>query len=79
VTVFPFKELNDQQYFDTQANTVYRLGNWEYSWQWRDAPESTQYATYKYGPWFLELQSHLEAKISGASKVIHLDIPTLFY
>ncbi|KAG6856864.1 hypothetical protein H0H87_012681 [Tephrocybe sp. NHM501043] len=51
------------------ANTVYRLGNWEYSWQYRDAPESAQYAALKYGAWVLELQGHLQDRISGKSSM----------
>jgi acid phosphatase len=48
-----------------QANTVYRLGNYEYSLKWRDAPESAQYATLEYGAWMLELKGHLQDKIAG--------------
>ncbi|GLB40973.1 putative phosphoglycerate mutase-like protein [Lyophyllum shimeji] len=51
------------------ADTVYRIGNWEYSWQFRDAPESAQYSTLKYGAWILELKGHLQDKISGKSKM----------
>ncbi|KAG6867355.1 hypothetical protein C0993_003853, partial [Termitomyces sp. T159_Od127] len=50
------------------ADTVYRLGNWEYSWQFRDAPESAQFSTLKYGAWVLELQGHLQDKINGQSQ-----------
>ncbi|KAJ3500824.1 hypothetical protein NLJ89_g9621 [Agrocybe chaxingu] len=52
-----------------QANTVYRLGNWEYSYQFRDAPASAQYAALRYGAWVLELKAHLQAKVDGTSKV----------
>jgi len=52
-----------------QANTVYRLGNYEYSLQWRDAPESAQYAALKYGAWMLELKGHLQDKIDGKMEV----------
>jgi hypothetical protein len=52
-----------------KADTVYRLGNYEYSLQWRDAPESTQYAALKFGAWMLELKGHLQDKINGKSKV----------
>jgi len=51
-----------------EANTVYRIGSYEYSLQWRDAPESAQYAALKYGAWMLELKEHLQDKISGKSK-----------
>lgn len=51
------------------ADTVYRIGNWEYSWQYRDAPQSTQYSALKYGAWILELRAKLQDKISGVSKM----------
>jgi hypothetical protein len=52
-----------------QADTVYRLGNYEYSLQWRDAPESAQYAALRFGAWMLELKGHLQDKIDGKLKV----------
>jgi acid phosphatase len=55
-----------------KANTVYRIGSYEYSLQWRDAPESAQYAALKFGAWMLELKGHLQDKISGKSKVLTL-------
>ncbi|KAF8885002.1 histidine phosphatase [Infundibulicybe gibba] len=51
------------------ANTVYRLGNWEYSYVYRDAPNSAQFSALHYGAWVLELTSHLQAKISGKSQL----------
>ncbi|KAF7294756.1 Histidine phosphatase [Mycena indigotica] len=51
-----------------EANTVFRLGNWEYSYYFRDAPNSAQYAALHYGAWFLELKSHLQAVQAGQSK-----------
>ncbi|KAF9465582.1 histidine phosphatase [Collybia nuda] len=63
--------LNDTSSCVTQdmANTVYRLGNWEYSHQYRDAPESAQYSALKYGAWMLELKGHLQAKMNKSSKL----------
>ncbi|KAJ7632142.1 phosphoglycerate mutase-like protein [Roridomyces roridus] len=63
--------VNDTSLCVTQdeVNTVFRLGNWEYSYYYRDAPQSTQYSALHYGAWFLELQSHLQAVISGQSKI----------
>ncbi|KDR79193.1 hypothetical protein GALMADRAFT_243093 [Galerina marginata CBS 339.88] len=63
--------LNDTSLCVTQeeANTVYRLGNWEYSYQFRDAPQSAQYAALRYGVWVSELKAHLQAKVDGTSKV----------
>ncbi|KAJ7273138.1 histidine phosphatase [Mycena rebaudengoi] len=51
-----------------EANTVFRLGNWEYSYYFRDAPNSAQYAALHYGAWFLELKAHLEAVVVGQSR-----------
>ncbi|PPQ74101.1 hypothetical protein CVT26_006480 [Gymnopilus dilepis] len=65
--------VNDTSLCITQeeANTVYRLGNWEYSYQFRDAPQSAQYSAFRYGVWALELESHLQAKVDGTSQVAH--------
>lgn len=56
-----------------QANTVYRIGNWEYSYIFRDAPDSTAYSALHYGAYVLELKSRLESKINGTSglKYVH--------
>jgi acid phosphatase len=63
--------LNDTSICVTQdeANTVYRLGNWEYSYQFRDAPQSAQYSALSYGVWVLELKAHLQAKVNGTSEI----------
>ena len=53
----------------TQADEVYRLGNWEYSYIYRDAANSTLYSALKYGAWVLELRAHLEGAITGESTV----------
>ncbi|KAJ7597581.1 histidine phosphatase [Mycena floridula] len=53
----------------SQADTVYRLGNWEYSYYFRDAPDSALYSALDYGAWILELKGHLEDVVSGKSKV----------
>ena len=48
---------------------MYRLGNWEYSYIYRDAVNSTLYSALKYGAWVLELKAHLEGAITGESTV----------
>ena len=48
---------------------VYRLGNWEYSYKYRDAPNSAQFSTLRYGTWVLELKAHLQAQVDGTSKI----------
>jgi len=63
----PFRSLIC--YHTLQADTVYRLGNWEYSYLYRDAPASTMYSALKYGAWVLELKDHLQSSVSGRSKV----------
>ncbi|KAF8191394.1 histidine phosphatase [Mycena galopus ATCC 62051] len=65
--------VNDTSLCVTQdeANTVFRLGNWEYSYYWRDAPASTQYSALHYGSWFLELKGHIQAVAAGQSKYYH--------
>ncbi|KAF5389959.1 hypothetical protein D9757_003560 [Collybiopsis confluens] len=52
-----------------QADTVYRLGNYEYSYYYRDAPQSTLYSSLHYGAWVLELAGHLRQQMEGKSQV----------
>jgi acid phosphatase len=52
-----------------EADTVYRLGNWEYSYLFRDAPDSTTYSALRYGAFILELKAHLQDKMQGQSKL----------
>lgn len=51
------------------ADTIYRLGNWEYSYRWRGAENSTLYSALKMGVWFRELQAHVHAAADGTSPV----------
>ena len=58
----------------SQADTVYRIGNWEYSYMFRDAPDSAAYSSLRYGAWVREVKSRLENKIGGGSselKYVH--------
>ncbi|KAI0803692.1 phosphoglycerate mutase-like protein [Xylaria sp. FL0064] len=52
----------------TLADTVYRLGQWEYSRIYRDAPQSLSASVASYGVWVAELSAHLRAVISGSDK-----------
>ncbi|KAF8815519.1 phosphoglycerate mutase-like protein [Phlegmacium glaucopus] len=63
--------VNDTSICVTQeeADMVYRFGNWEYSYNFRDAPNSTQFSALRYGAWILELKAHLQAKVDGTSKI----------
>ncbi|KAJ2924171.1 hypothetical protein H1R20_g12922, partial [Candolleomyces eurysporus] len=51
------------------ADKVYEIGNWEYSYLYREAPGALRYAALKFGAWMLELESHLRGVVSGTSKV----------
>ncbi|KAF8347557.1 phosphoglycerate mutase-like protein, partial [Amanita rubescens] len=68
------ESLNDTSLCVTreQADTVYRIGNWEYSYMFRDAPESTAYSALHYGAWVRELQSRLENKMNGSSELVYV-------
>lgn len=49
------------------ANTVYREGQYEYSYIYRNAPQSLAFATASYGVWIAELAQNLRDSISCAS------------
>ena len=51
------------------ANTIYRLGQYEYAYRWRAAPNATLYSALKMGPWFMEMEGHIQAFISGQSSI----------
>lgn len=54
------------------ADTVYRLGNHEYSYIFRDAPESALCVALRFGAWFHELKHNLENIISGENQIRYL-------
>lgn len=54
-----------------EANAVYRRGQYEYSFIWRDAPQSLAESTSSYGVWVAELASNLRAAMSGTSGIIY--------
>ncbi|KAF4974126.1 hypothetical protein FZEAL_8935 [Fusarium zealandicum] len=47
------------------TNAVYRMGQWEYSQIYRDAPLSLAASSTSYGVWIAELASHLRTVIAG--------------
>ncbi|KAI8945680.1 histidine acid phosphatase [Xylaria longipes] len=49
----------------TLADAVYRLGQWEYSHIYRDAPQSLAASVASYGIWVAELAAHLRAVVAG--------------
>ncbi|KAF8629803.1 hypothetical protein AX15_003272 [Amanita polypyramis BW_CC] len=51
------------------ADAVYRIGNWEYSYIFRDASDSATYSALRYGVWVREVKSRLENKINGSSEL----------
>ncbi|KAJ3873944.1 histidine phosphatase [Lentinula edodes] len=53
----------------TLADTVFRLGNYEYSYYYRDAFNSTLFSALSYGAWVLELVGHFKEQMAGTSGV----------
>ncbi|ROT40322.1 phosphoglycerate mutase-like protein [Sodiomyces alkalinus F11] len=47
------------------ADTVYRIGNWEYSHIYRDSPETLAASAATYGVWLAELAAHLRDVVDG--------------
>lgn len=54
-----------------QADVVYRLGQYEYSFIYRDSPQSLAAAVGSYGVWLAELASNIRASVAGRSPVIY--------
>lgn len=54
-----------------QANEVYRLGQWEYSYIYRGSNESLRTATAAYGVWIAELADNIRRKIAGTNPMIY--------
>ncbi|TVY42255.1 Counting factor 60 [Lachnellula subtilissima] len=53
------------------ANEVYRLGNYEYSYIYRDDPQSLAASATSFGVWIGELTTHIRDSIAGKSSVIY--------
>ncbi|KDN66858.1 putative histidine acid phosphatase [Colletotrichum sublineola] len=53
------------------ANAAYRLGHWEYSQIYRDAPDSLAASVATWGVWIAELATHLRAVVRGESETIY--------
>lgn len=56
-------QANDECITRTQADTVFRLGQWEYSRLYRDAPSSLIASAALYGVFIAELARHLRDQI----------------
>lgn len=54
------------------AEAVYRLGQWEYSRIYRDAPQSLRASASSYGIWIAELAAHLRAVIEGEEMPLYV-------
>lgn len=54
-----------------QADTVYRLGQYEYSFIYRDSPQSLQASAASYGVWLAELAQNIRDKVSGKNPLIY--------
>ena len=54
-----------------QADAVYRLGQYEYSFIYRDSPLSLVAAVGSYGVYLAELAQHLRESVSGAGRVVY--------
>jgi len=53
------------------ANSVYRLGNWEYAYNFRLAQNSTLYSGTHMGAYLNEVKANLEGKVNGTNKDIY--------
>lgn len=54
-----------------EADAVFRRGEYEYSYIYRDANESLAASTGSYGVWMAELASNIRAAINGSSEIIY--------
>jgi hypothetical protein len=55
----------------TETDEVYRLGNYEYSYIYRDDPRSLAASATSYGVWIGELTTHIRDFVDGKSSVIY--------
>ncbi|KAL7624749.1 hypothetical protein AAE478_006321 [Parahypoxylon ruwenzoriense] len=53
------------------ADAVYRIGQWEYSQIYRDAPTSLMASSTTHGVWIAELSEHLRGAMSGKQELIY--------
>lgn len=56
---------------EADAEEVFRLGDYEYSYIYRDAPQSLQASTGSYGVWIAELAQNIRNRLSGADPVMY--------
>ncbi|KAI9763354.1 MAG: hypothetical protein M1839_006517, partial [Geoglossum umbratile] len=53
------------------ANTVFRLGEWEYSYIYRDSPDSLKASIGSFGVWIAELAQNIRDAVAGKSEVAY--------
>lgn len=53
------------------ANEVYRLGNFEYSYLYRDDPRSLSASSASFGIWIAELTAHIRDAVSADSDILY--------
>jgi hypothetical protein len=53
------------------ANEVYRLGNYEYSYIYRDDSRSLAASSASFGVWIGELTTHIRANMNGSSNILY--------
>ncbi|KAG5926375.1 hypothetical protein E4U42_003382 [Claviceps africana] len=53
------------------ADSVYRVGNWEYSHIYRDHPSSLSASSLSLGVWIGELTNHLQDVVNGQSDILY--------
>ncbi|OLN86162.1 Counting factor 60 [Colletotrichum chlorophyti] len=53
------------------ADAAYRLGHWEYSQIYRDAPDSLAASVATWGVWVAELATHLRVVVAGESETVY--------
>lgn len=63
---------NDTECITTRlAETVYRLGHWEYSYIYRDHPSSLAASTASLGVWIGQLVGHIRDVMAGTTKFVY--------
>jgi acid phosphatase len=55
----------------TQADTVYRLGQYEYSFIYRDSPRSLEASVGSYGVFMAELADNMRSAVAGKSPILY--------
>lgn len=55
-----------------EAEEVFRLGMWEYSHIYRDAPESLSASAASFGVWLAELAQHLRDRATGRTELVYM-------